>query len=303
MLPLAGAPMLMRQIERLQRSRSMDRLIVATSDLPEDDCVAELAESAGAGSFRGDLNDVLDRFYQAALARRPQYVVRVTGDCPLIDWELLDDCVRFALEGNYDYASNALRPTWPDGLDVEVMTFAALEQAWKEADRLPEREHVTLFINRRPERFRLGSMESDVDHSAMRWTVDEPRDYEFVREVYDALYPANPAFTTADVLALLAQRPELRHINTGNERNEGLRKTDEGHRQCLRRRFSAPTTGRSRCSSARSGWFRWAPRPFPRATRNIRAVPRPSSSTMHLDPAFGTWTGMNISISTMRSVR
>lgn len=227
MLPLAGAPMLRRQIERLQRSRLMDRLVVATSDLAGDDCVAELAAEAGVGSFRGSLHDVLDRFYQAARPHRPDHVVRVTGDCPLIDWQLLDQCVRFTGEGNYDYASNALRPTWPDGLDVEVMTFASLEQAWKEGQGALEREHVTPFINRRPDRFRIGSMENDVDLSAMRWTVDEPRDYEFVSEVYDSLYPANEAFTTSDVLALLTVRPELIDINSGIERNEGLRKAEE----------------------------------------------------------------------------
>jgi len=232
MLPVAGAPMLARQIERLTRSRAIDRLVLATSDRPEDDCVAELAAAAGIASHRGSLDHVLDRFHGAALPFAPDYVVRVTGDCPLADWEVIDGCIRFALDGGYDYASNALEPTWPDGLDVEVFTFAALAAAWNEADSPLEQEHVTPFIHRRPERFRLGSFKNRVDLSALRWTVDEPRDYEFVREVYDRLYPADPAFTTDDILALLHAEPELIQLNAGIERNEGLRKMEEALRSC-----------------------------------------------------------------------
>lgn len=227
MLPMAGAPMLARQIERLQRARRVDRLVLATSDRPEDDCVAELADAAGIGSFRGSLDDVLDRFYRTAEPYAPELVVRVTGDCPLADWDVIDRCIDFMLDGEFDYVSNTLRPTWPDGLDVEVCTFAALATAWREADTSLQREHVMPFITRQPDRFRLGSVEAEVDLSGFRWTVDELADYEFVRRVYDALYPANPAFTTADILALLAREPDLMLLNAGIERNEGLRKAEQ----------------------------------------------------------------------------
>jgi spore coat polysaccharide biosynthesis protein SpsF (cytidylyltransferase family) len=227
MLDMAGAPMLARQIERLGRAKRMDRLVLATSDRPEDDCVAELAQSAGIGSHRGSLDDVLDRFYRAAEPYSPEWIVRVTGDCPLADWDVIDRCIEFTIEGGYDYGANTLKPTWPDGLDVEVCTFRALEAAWHEADNQFQREHVTPFINRQPERFRLGSFENEVDLSAFRWTVDEPSDYEFVRRVYEALYPANPAFTTADILAFLTANPELMELNAGIERNEGMRKAEE----------------------------------------------------------------------------
>lgn len=233
MLPLAGAPMLARQVERLLFARHIDKLVLATSDGPEDDCVAELADSLGVGAYRGSLDDVLDRFYRAAEQHRPEWVVRVTGDCPLAEWRVIDACIGFALAGKFDYASNTLKPTWPDGLDVEVCTFAALEAAWREGDTQPEREHVMPFITRRPERFRLGSLEKPGDDlSSLRWTVDEPRDYEFVRRVYDALYPVNPAFTMADILDLLRDRPELLDINAGIERNAGLKRSqafDDGH--------------------------------------------------------------------------
>lgn len=222
MMPLAGAPMLARQIERIARARMLDGLVVATSDRADDDCVAELAATAGAGVFRGSLEDVLDRYFRAALAYRPSHVVRLTGDCPLADWEVIDAAVSFMIQGGFDYASNTLEPTWPDGLDVEVVTYAALEAAWREAADTVEREHVMPFVTRRPDRFKLGSLRNQIDLSEMRWTVDEPADYAFAVTIYDALYSLNPAFTTADVLALLRQHPELGRVNTAIPRNAGL---------------------------------------------------------------------------------
>jgi spore coat polysaccharide biosynthesis protein SpsF len=227
LMPLAGAPMIARQIERLQRVRGMDRLVLATTDRPEDAAVADVAVAAGIDSYRGSLDDVLDRFYRAAEPFAPSHVVRLTGDCPVADWSVIDACIAFAVDGGYDYASNTLTPTWPDGLDVEVVTFDALRTAWQEATTTVEREHVMPFITRRPERFRLGSFQNDTDLSPLRWTVDEPADFEFVRRVYEALYPDNPAFTTDHVLALLAREPDLMSLNAGFERNEGLRRAEE----------------------------------------------------------------------------
>lgn len=231
LLPLLGEPMLARQVERLRRARSIDRLVIATTVDPADDAVAELADRLGLESYRGSIEDVLDRFWQAASPAGPSHVVRLTADCPLADWNLVDQAIERALAGELDYVSTALRPTWPDGLDVEVMTFAALETAAREARSPVEREHVTPFLIDRPDRFRQASVESPVDLSAMRWTVDEPRDFEFVRRIYEALYPANPAFTTQDVLALLRDRPDLLEINRGIERNEGLRISIERYRR------------------------------------------------------------------------
>jgi spore coat polysaccharide biosynthesis protein SpsF len=227
MLPILGKPMLARQVERVRRASSIDRLIVATTIDPSDEAIVKLGRELSIPVFRGALKDVLDRFYRAALPHQPSLVVRLTADCPLVDWTLIDRTVELAMSGGLDYASTALQPTWPDGLDVEVMTFDALQAAWREADSPVEREHVTPFIVRRPERFRQGSVDSATDLSAMRWTVDEPRDFEFVSRVYEALYPSNSAFTTEDILALLRQRPELLEINQGIQRNEGLRRSIE----------------------------------------------------------------------------
>jgi spore coat polysaccharide biosynthesis protein SpsF len=223
LMPLAGAPMLERQIERLQRSTRMDRLIVATTAGVEDDALASLTEGLGLECYRGSAEDVLDRYFRAAEAHSPSHVVRLTADCPLADWQLIDRTIELAVGGGFDYVSNVLRPTWPDGLDAEVLTFAALEAAWHDARSPVDREHVTQFILKHPERFSQGSLENHIDLSALRWTVDEPRDYEFVCRVYEELYPSNPAFATDDVLEFLRKRPELLDINSGIERNEGLR--------------------------------------------------------------------------------
>lgn len=227
LLPLAGAPMLARQIERLQRARKLDQIMIATTTDPCDDAIVDLGEKLGLAVYRGSCDDVLDRYYQAATPLSPSYVVRLTADCPLCDWELIDALVDFGLERDCDYASNTIRPTWPDGLDAELVRFGVLEEAWREAASPVEREHATPFIIARPDRFSQAGLENDVDLSKLRWTVDEPRDYVFVAAVYDALYPVNPAFTTADILQLLSERPELAEINDGIERNEGLKRSLE----------------------------------------------------------------------------
>lgn len=229
--PILGKPMLQHQIARILRARLPDTLVLATSINPEDDPVAALGEACGVAVHRGSLEDVLDRFYRAAEPYSPSHVVRLTGDCPLADPMVIDTVTRFAVDGGYDYASNVLPPTFPDGLDVEVATFDALGAAWREASSKPDREHVMPFLHRQPERFRLGNYESATDLSAMRWTVDEPEDFEFVRTIYEALYPDKPDFGTADVLAFLSDNPWVGDLNAGKIRDEGylksLRETGE----------------------------------------------------------------------------
>ena len=191
-----------------------------------DDALAELCAREGVDCLRGSLADVLDRFVCAARPYAPDIVVRLTGDCPLADPALIDEIVTRFVASDLDYLSNCEPASYPDGLDVEVTRFAALETAWREAVLPSHREHVTPFIRRQPARFRVGNHVSDeTDRSGMRWTVDEPEDFEFVKQVYERLYPKNPAFSTRDVLALLAAEPALMQINTRFERNEGSRKS------------------------------------------------------------------------------
>ncbi|MBI3493939.1 MAG: glycosyltransferase family protein [Acidobacteria bacterium] len=222
--PILGRPMLLHQLDRVRRARSLDALVVATSTDPSDDAIEALCASAGVRCFRGSFNDVLDRFYQAALLFRPNLIVRLLGDCPLVDPDLIDRVVAFQKIGHFDLAGAAMT-TFPDGLDLDVLPFAMLEQAWRHAVRPSDREHVSLFITRQPERFRVGLYANDVDLSHLRWTVDEPEDFELVRRIYEALYPLNPSFTTKDVLDLLAARPELSELNRRFRRNEGLERS------------------------------------------------------------------------------
>jgi spore coat polysaccharide biosynthesis protein SpsF len=223
--PLLGAPMIVRQLERVRRCARIDRIVVATSTDVSDDRLAKVAADAGVAVFRGSLADVLDRFHGAAQQHIPHTVVRLTADCPLADPRLIDRVIEFYLKGGYDYATNALRPTYPDGLDVEVFRASCLEDAWREATLPSEREHVTPFIHRRPERYRIGHFAGDIDLSALRWTVDEALDFELVSTIYAALYPTKHDFGTADVLQLLEERPELKTVNTRYERNEGMKKS------------------------------------------------------------------------------
>lgn len=219
--PLLGEPMIARHIERLRRAKRIDRLLVATSAEVSDDPLAALCTKLNVDCFRGSLNDVLDRFYQAANAFPSEHLLRLTGDCPLADHDIIDACIDFHLAGDYDYTSNALQASFPDGLDVEVLRFRCLEEAWREAQLPSEREHVTSFIYHHPERYRIGHYRQARDLSWLRWTVDRPEDFQLVDAIYSALYPQNPAFSTADVLALLARHPELADINADPTRNEG----------------------------------------------------------------------------------
>lgn len=203
MKPLAGRPMIERHLERLRRSATLDRIVVATSEDPSDDPLAAHLQGIGAEVFRGPLADVLGRFVGAIRGLDlAGPIVRLTADCPLADPGVIDDCVYLHARLGVDYASNGLRRTYPHGLDVEVMHRETLEAAAREAEDPYEREHVTPFIYRRPERFTLGHLTQGRDESRLRWTVDTPEDYAFVERVYAALYPVRPDFTSADVKAL-----------------------------------------------------------------------------------------------------
>jgi spore coat polysaccharide biosynthesis protein SpsF len=225
LLRVCGKPLLQHQIERVQRCETLHGLVVATSTEPADDPIVALCLSLRVPVYRGSLDDVLDRFVQAARPHRPDWVVRLTGDCPMADPSIIDRVVRAAQGRGYDYVSSALHPTFPDGLDAECLRMACLEQAWAEASLPSEREHVTPFVYARPERFRLGEVRNDRDLSRLRWTVDEPRDFVFVSQVYEHLYAANPRFTMNDVLQLLDSEPALALSNSGIARNEGYERS------------------------------------------------------------------------------
>lgn len=215
---IAGEPMLMRVVERVRAAKTIGSVVVATSEAVADDAVASFCRTHGIACVRGSETDVLDRFYRAAEAHRAVVVVRITADCPLMDAAVIDKVV--SALGDADYATNVLRYTYPDGLDVEAFTFAALARAHREAKDPVEREHVTPYI-RASGKFRVVGVEHDVDLSKrnFRWTVDEPADLAFVRSVYERL-GRDRLFGLDDVLALLEREPNL-ITNADTMRNEG----------------------------------------------------------------------------------
>ncbi len=223
--PILGQPMLARQLERLQRTTRLDRLVVATSDEANDDGIAALCELLNVSCYRGNLDDVLDRFYQAALPLKPDHVVRFTGDCPLAEPSIIDQLIKQHLAEKNDYSANCLQPSFPDGLDVEIMTFSALMRAWQEATLPSEREHVTPYIHKNPGIFKIGELQHPQDLSCLRWTVDEPEDLQLIEEIYQALYMSKPDFTWQDVLSWLEQNPAWRVYNLRHERNAGMKKS------------------------------------------------------------------------------
>ena len=222
---ILGKPMLELQLERVKRAKKLNDIVVATSIEKDDDEIVALCQSIGIKCYRGGIDDVLDRFYKAAKEFDPEYVVRLTGDCPLIDPQLIDDIVQYCISQKYDYASNTLEPTYPDGLDVEVFHFNILETAWNEAKLPSEREHVTPFICKNPKRFNLGSYRGKLDLSHLRWTVDEEGDLNFVTKIYGALYQGKPEFNKNDILHVLECNPEWLKMNSDYSRNEGYKRS------------------------------------------------------------------------------
>jgi len=222
MKKILGRPMLELQLERVCQSKFIDKLIVATSQQSDDDPIEALCQQTGTICFRGSLDNVLDRFYRAAADYEPDHVVRLTGDCPLLDSSIIDKIIELHITGGYDYTSNVFPSSFPDGLDTEVMKFSVLQKAWKNATLPSELEHVTPYINQHSEKFKLGNYSNDDNLSYMRWTVDESEDFEFVTRIYGELYEQNTKFTYADILKLLSENPELLKLNDKFLRNEGF---------------------------------------------------------------------------------
>jgi spore coat polysaccharide biosynthesis protein SpsF len=219
-MPLQGKPLFVRQAERVKTARLCGRVIIATTTDPGDDPIEAICRQEGLDCFRGDAHDLLDRHYQAALRYPAGTVIKIPSDCPLIDPAIIDRVISFYLDRfpEYDFVSNLHPATWPDGNDVEIMSFLALERAWKEAGRPMEREHTTPYIWERPDEFRIGNveMQGGVDHSmSHRFTIDYLEDYEFIRAVYDELYLMNPLFGVHEILRLLERRPEIYTLNSG----------------------------------------------------------------------------------------
>ena len=220
---LVGKPMIVQELERLSQSNMIDKIVLATSIEASDDPLEQVLADTEVEVFRGNLDDVLDRYYQCAKRYQPEHVVRITGDCPVIDWRLVDEVITKHIDHGNDYTVTS--EDYPDGLDTEVMKFSVLEKAWNNAKMLAEREHVTLYIRNHKESFQTEEITCTEKLADMRWTVDEPKDFAFVEKVYSELYGNNHDFSMMAILELLQKKPEIITINRGIQRNAGLAKS------------------------------------------------------------------------------
>lgn len=225
LMPLAGKPMITHIIERVKAAKKVEQIVLATTSNAADAALETLAQTLGVGCYRGSEADVLDRFYQAAIMYHASAIVRITGDCPVIDPGVIDQTIGLFQSSSYAYVNNFIHRTYPDGLDTEVFTFAALETAWNEARLNSEREHVTPYLYKHPEKFSQAGLVQSPNLSHYRWTVDEAVDLEFITAIYDALYAENPLFDMQTIVAFLETRPDLIALNQHIPSNEGYEKS------------------------------------------------------------------------------
>lgn len=240
LLDIGGEPMLVRVVERTRRSQVVDDVVVATSLDKSDDPIEQLCGQRGYACHRGSLHDVLDRYYHAARSHSAEVIVRITGDCPIIDPKVIDQTL-YAFYGNgpsliteektdkkelsrirplmapeWDFTANRLPPPWqrtfPIGLDTEICTFSALEKAWQEATHPHQREHVMPFLYEHKERFKILLVNHDPNYGHLRWTVDTPQDLELLRQIY-VQFGGRDDFSWLEVIELIKRAPELTEIN------------------------------------------------------------------------------------------
>ncbi len=261
LLDLEGRPMLAHVVERIRRARNVQQVVVATTTSKSDDVLEQFCRAQDIAFFRGSEPDVLDRYYQTAKAFAADTVVRITSDCPLIDPEVIDRVTGIFQQGGFDYVSNTIETTYPDGLDTEVFSLVALERAWREATKISEREHVTPYL-RSSGHFRVRNVENDHGPSLaeLRWTVDEAHDLEFVRAIYKHL-KSRPAFGMRDILKLLEEKPELQKLQGTAIMNEGYYKTL--YEQAVA--GAAP----KRCVEKSQAWFARAQKVIPGASQTF----------------------------------
>lgn len=223
-------PLLKYECERILQSQKIDKLIIATSIDKSDDAIESFAKENCIDIFRGSLDDVLSRYYKCAKEFKEKVeinklnIIRVTGDCPIIDPKVIDEVIEYFDANNCDYASNTLVPTYPDGMDIEICTFEALEIAYNKATFKSDREHVTLFI-KNDDRFKKLNYSSKYDFSHLRMTVDEENDFELIKIILENLYKNNPNFSYLDAISFMTKNPDTLFINSNITRDEGLAKS------------------------------------------------------------------------------
>jgi spore coat polysaccharide biosynthesis protein SpsF len=220
MKKICDKTILEHDILRVSKSKTIDEIIIATSDDPADEVIAQEAYKLGIKFFRGSETDVLSRYYFVANEHNADIIIRITSDCPLYDWQVLDDMVDYFTNKDFDYLCNFLARTYPRGLETEIFTFDSLEKAHFKAKLDHEREHVTPYIWQNPSLFKLGNYKAKVNNSQHRWTLDTEADFSLINTIYNHLYPKNNYFTTNDILELFEANPNLFYINSHIEQKK-----------------------------------------------------------------------------------
>jgi spore coat polysaccharide biosynthesis protein SpsF len=224
-LDLLGKPMILRQYDRIRLCKKIDKIVIATSDNNQDLDLVKLCKENQIDFFCGSLDDVLKRFYDCSLKYKPKNIIRLTGDCPLCDPDLIDKVINYHIINKFDYTCNTLEPFYPDGLDVEILNFNSLKISYDNSKLLSQREHVTQYILNNQNKFKIGFFYEGIKNDNLRLTVDNYEDYELIKIIYEKLYFINPNFLLNDIIQLLEEFPELIKINEKFLRNEGLKKS------------------------------------------------------------------------------
>ncbi len=227
LLKIFGRTVLEHIICRVKSAKSIDEIYIATTTDSSDDCLEEIAELCKVKLYRGSENDVLDRFYQVAKLAHADIICRITADDPFKDPIIIDQFMEKFLDASCDYVSNTLIPTYPEGIDIEIFSMQALEKAWREAKKNSEREHVTPYIWKNQQIFKVLNIKNEIDLSNLRWTLDNAIDWVFVQQVYDCLYEKTKIFLMKDILELIEKYPYLKEFNKNIVRNEGYLKSIE----------------------------------------------------------------------------
>lgn len=217
-LPLAGKPLLLRMYERVASSEYSGIIVVAVTENEEDNELFKICKQNNIEAYRGSPFDLLDRHYQVAKKFNADTVIKIPSDCPLIDPKIIDKAILYYINNKekFDFVSNLHPPSYPDGNDVEVLSFSALEDSWINAKKDFEREHTTPYIWENPDKFRIGNIiwDTGLDYSMThRFTIDYNEDYEFIKKIYDELYDNNDRFGLNDILDLLEKKPEIKKLN------------------------------------------------------------------------------------------
>lgn len=212
---ICGKTVLEHDIDRLKQIKSLDKIVIATTTLEADNKIEKLVKELGIDCFRGSSEDVLSRYYFAAKEHKADIVVRITSDCPLIDYEISDKIIEYYLNNleKYDYVSNTIDRTYPRGLDTEVFSFKSLEKSYNEAEKQYEREHVTPYIYQSTDKFRTSQYKNGTNYSNYRWTLDTEEDFKLISIIYDNLYRENKLFNFYDILKFIDKNPHIVKIN------------------------------------------------------------------------------------------